>query len=126
VIPVAVFPPDARIDLLSAYAPTTNEGVVSVQFPDPTVGFPKADLWVIDLEGKNTPRQLTFAPALLKTDAVWSKSGAEVFFIGSQFDNERNGLRGRIYSVPIEGERDITLRFESAIFSPATILWQYE
>ena len=125
-VPIASFPPDAKIELLHAYSPINDDVVVSVQFPDPTVGFPKADLWIVDFDGIEESRQLTFAPALLKTGASWSIDGSEIFFIGSQFDTERQVMRGQIYSVTVQGEPEITLRFASDIFSPATILWQYE
>ena len=125
-VPIATFPADAKIELLHAYSPINDDVVVSVQFPDPTVGFPKADLWLVDFDGVEPSRQLTFAPTLLKTDASWSADGTEIYFIGSQFDTERQVMRGQIYSVAVQGEPEVTLRFASDIFSPATILWQYE
>lgn len=125
-IPIASFPADAKIELLHAYSPINDDLVVSVQFPDPTVGFPKADLWLVDFDGVHEPRQLTFAPALLKTGASWSADGSEIYFIGSQFDAERAVMRGQIYRTTVQGEPEISLVFASDIFSPASILWQYD
>lgn len=123
--PIARFPGEARIDLLDAYSPISEEVVISVQFPDPTVGFPKADLWLLDLSRKNEPRQITNSPALLKTGAMWSRDGREIFFIGSTFDEVRDQLRGGIYSIPYNATEPPEIRFESDIFSPASLLWQF-
>jgi hypothetical protein len=123
---VATFPPDAEVDLLNAFAPNSDDVLISLQFPDATIGIPKADLWVVDLTGQVAPRQVTFSPELIKTDALWSGDGKYIYFVGSRYDNESEALHGAIYSVPLSGSSSETLLFESEIFSPANILWRYE
>lgn len=124
--PIATFSGDANIDLLGAYSPINNEAVISVQYPDPAAGFPSADLWLINLDSDSSPRQITNSPALLKTDAVWSGDGRTIYFIGSVYDDERQSLRGGIYSVLRNGSEPAILRYESEIFSPASILWRFD
>ena len=124
--PIATFSGYANIDLLGAYSPINNEAVISVQYPDPAAGFPSADLWLIKLDGNSAPRQITNSPSLLKTDAIWSRDGRTIYFIGSVYNEERQILRGGIYSVLRNGSEPAILRYESEIFSPASILWRFD
>jgi Tol biopolymer transport system component len=78
------------------------------------------------LAKQDQPRQVTFSTNIIKTDAMWSSDGKQIYFIGSRYDTESEFLRGAIYRVDLAGDGSETLLFESEIFSPANILWHYK
>lgn len=123
--PIATFPADASIDLLAAYAPLSRSIVAVVQVAT-SDGF-STDLWLIDLDSEIEPRQLTFSPDLIESDVVWSTDESSLYFIGSRFDENAQGLRGAVYYLnAVDESAEPVLIFESQIFSPLAFLHNYD
>jgi Tol biopolymer transport system component len=114
-----LFAVDDSVTLLNAFSPRSRESLVSVRTMDG-----QTDLWVLDLNGGNIQRQVTFTPSLIESDAYWA-SDEHIYFIGSLFDTDMQLLRGRVYRM-MDNETDSpTIVFESTVFSPSAFLWWY-
>ena len=123
--PIATFPFEYSITLLESYSPLRREAVVSVEFLT-DAGVLNSDLWLLDLEGNRPPRQLTFTPDVLETDATFIQEQNRIYFIGTRFDSELQRLRGAIYRINLESGGLPEMVFESNVFSPSRFLWWYE
>lgn len=122
--PIATFSVDDSVTLLNAFSPRSRESLLSVRTMDSQTGQLQTDLWVLDLNGENAPRQVTFTPSLIESDAYWASDGY-IYFIGSLFDNDMQLLRGRVYRMMDNETSSTTIVFESPVFSPSAFLWWY-
>jgi hypothetical protein len=124
---LATFPSQAMIRLLNAFAPDYRQAAISLNSADPASGQPQTDLWLLDLSGQTPPRQLTFSPDNIETEAHWSLDGNWLYFIGSEMEAETEILHGQIYRLDLTDETAApAVAFASSVFSPSAFLWWYE
>ena len=122
--PIALFSLDDNVMLMNAYSPRSRETLISLQTMDAQTGQLHTDLWILDLNGGAPPRQMTFTPSLIEADAYWASDGY-IYFIGSQFDEDMQLLRGRVYRMADNEVTTPSIVFESSVFSPSAFLWWY-
>lgn len=124
--PITTFPSDTYLDLFGVFSPLNTQTIIGIGFPTEDNTPTGLELWKINLRSGSIPELITQSPQLLKTSVYWSKDGENIYFIGSQFDEQVAILRGGLYVVPMDGSQAPQLLYNSDAFSPATILWVYE
>lgn len=123
-VPLVTFSVDDNVMLLDAFSPRSRESLIALQTVDTQTGGFQTDLWLLDLNGETALRQITFTPLLIEADAYWASDGY-IYFIGSQFDEDMQLLRGRVYRMQDNDTASPTIVFESSVFSPSAFLWWY-
>jgi dipeptidyl aminopeptidase/acylaminoacyl peptidase len=93
----------AQVKLITefALAPDGKQVAYSLSFWDEKADSRAADLWVLDTDGRGTPRQLTTDHARYQ-NPKWSADGKALFVLATRGEKEK--AKQQVWKVPLDGK----------------------